>query len=142
MPSHQDSETFIADRALVKRWLDRVPAIEAVNPAEEAEYKEKIKALLKERNAALVAHYYTDASLQALAEESGGFVSDSLEMARFGANSSATTLVVAGVRFMGETAKILSPEKTVLMPTLEATCSLDIGCPPDEFSAFCKQYPA
>jgi quinolinate synthase len=141
MPSHQDSETFIADRALVKRWLDRVPAIEAVNPAEEAEYKEKIKALLKERNAALVAHYYTDASLQALAEESGGFVSDSLEMARFGANSSATTLVVAGVRFMGETAKILSPEKTVLMPTLEATCSLDIGCPPDEFSAFCKQYP-
>jgi quinolinate synthase len=62
-------------------------------------------------------------------------------MARFGANHDASTLVVAGVKFMGETSKILSPEKTVLMPTLEATCSLDIGCPIDEFSAFCDQYP-
>jgi quinolinate synthase len=62
-------------------------------------------------------------------------------MARFGANQDAETLVVAGVKFMGETAKILSPEKTILMPTLEATCSLDIGCPIDEFSAFCDQYP-
>jgi quinolinate synthase len=62
-------------------------------------------------------------------------------MARFGAKSPATTLVVAGVRFMGESARILSPDKTVLMPTLEATCSLDIGCPADEFSAFCQQYP-
>jgi quinolinate synthetase complex, A subunit len=141
MQTNQDNDTYIADRALVKRWLDRVPVLETIDPEVEAEYKEKIKALLKERNAALVAHYYTDASLQALAEETGGFVADSLEMARFGANSKATTLVVAGVRFMGETAKILSPEKTVLMPTLEATCSLDIGCPPDEFAAFCKQYP-
>lgn len=141
MQTNQDNDTYIADRALVKRWLDRVPVLETIDPEVEAGYKEKIKALLKERNAALVAHYYTDASLQALAEETGGFVADSLEMARFGANSKATTLVVAGVRFMGETAKILSPEKTVLMPTLEATCSLDIGCPPDEFAAFCKQYP-
>lgn len=141
MQTNQDNDTYIADRALVKRWLDRVPVLETIDPEVEAEYKEKIKALLKERNAALVAHYYTDASLQALAEETGGFVADSLEMARFGANSKATTLVVAGVRFMGETAKILSPDKTVLMPTLEATCSLDIGCPPDEFAAFCKQYP-
>jgi quinolinate synthase len=141
MQTNPDNEALIADRLTVKRWLDRVPAHETADPASDAEYKLKIKALLKERNAALVAHYYTDASLQALAEETGGFVSDSLEMARFGAQSSATTLVVAGVRFMGETAKILSPEKTVLMPTLEATCSLDIGCPPDEFAAFRKQYP-
>ncbi|WP_164666746.1 quinolinate synthase NadA, partial [Pseudomonas viridiflava] len=68
-------------------------------------------------------------------------LSDSLEMARFSNNHSATTVLVAGVRFMGETAKILNPEKRVLMPTLEATCSLDLGCPVDEFSAFCDQHP-
>jgi len=79
--------------------------------------------------------------VQALAEKTGGYVADSLEMARFGARHDASTLVVAGVRFMGETAKILSPEKRILMPTLEATCSLDIGCPVDEFSAFCDAHP-
>lgn len=100
-----------------------------------------IKRLLKEQDAVLVAHYYTDADLQALADETGGFVSDSLDMARFGHEHPAKTLVVAGVRFMGETAKILNPEKRVLMPTLQATCSLDLGCPVDEFSAFCDQHP-
>jgi quinolinate synthase len=88
-----------------------------------------------------VAHYYVDADVQDLAEETGGCVSDSLEMARFGKNHPAATLVVAGVRFMGETAKILSPEKQVVMATVEAECSLDIGCPPDEFEAFCRQHP-
>jgi quinolinate synthase len=97
--------------------------------------------LLKEREAVLVAHYYVDADLQDLAEETGGCVSDSLEMARFGRDHPAKTLVVAGVRFMGETAKILSPEKTILMPDLDATCSLDLGCPADEFAAFCDQHP-
>jgi len=104
-------------------------------------YKDRIKALLKRKNAAIVAHYYTDDAIQELAEETGGCVSDSLEMARFGAECDADTLIVAGVKFMGETAKILSPNKRVLMPTLEATCSLDLGCPIDEFSAFCDQYP-
>ena len=103
--------------------------------------QDEIKALLKKKNAVLVAHYYCEDIIQKLAEEVGGIVADSLEMARFGANHTAETLVVAGVKFMGETAKILSPEKKVLMPTLEATCSLDIGCPIDEFSAFCDQYP-
>jgi quinolinate synthase len=64
-----------------------------------------------------------------------------LEMARFGNQHPAKTLVVAGVKFMGETAKILNPRKTVLMPTLEATCSLDLGCPVDEFTAFCDAHP-
>jgi quinolinate synthase len=105
------------------------------------ELKARIKQLLKERNAVLVAHYYVDAELQDLAEETGGCVSDSLEMARFGRDHPAQTLVVAGVRFMGETAKILSPEKTILMPDLDATCSLDLGCPADEFAAFCDQHP-
>lgn len=132
---------LVADRAVVKAWLDRVPVKNARDPLHEAEYLQKTQALLKERNAVLVAHYYTDASLQALAEETGGIVADSLEMARFGTKSTASTLVVAGVRFMGETAKVLNPEKTVLMPTLEATCSLDIGCPADAFGAFCAQHP-
>jgi len=109
--------------------------------AEKAALKERIKRLLKERRAVLVAHYYVDADLQDLAEETGGCVSDSLEMARFGRDHHASTLVVAGVRFMGETAKILSPEKTVLMPDLDATCSLDLGCPADAFTAFCDAHP-
>ncbi|GGZ54160.1 quinolinate synthase NadA [Paraglaciecola chathamensis] len=104
-------------------------------------YIDKIKQLLIEKNATLVAHYYTDHEIQALAEETGGCISDSLEMARYGRDCDAQTLVVAGVRFMGETAKILSPDKTVIMPTLEATCSLDIGCPDAEFSAFCDAHP-
>src|SRR5690606_4642293 len=112
-----------------------------MSEATKAGYRNRIKELLQQQNAVLVAHYYTDADLQSLAEETGGCVSDSLEMARFGKEHPAQTLIVAGVRFMGETAKILSPEKTVLMPTLEATCSLDLGCPVDRFSAFCDQYP-
>lgn len=111
-------------------------------PSENEEaLRAEIKSLLKAKDAVLVAHYYCDDEIQALAEETGGVIADSLEMARFGANHDASTLVVAGVKFMGETSKILSPEKTVIMPTLEATCSLDIGCPIDEFSAFCDQYP-
>ncbi|SVD23269.1 uncharacterized protein METZ01_LOCUS376123, partial [marine metagenome] len=74
-----------------------------------------IKQALLEKNATLVAHYYVSPDLQTLAEETGGIVSDSLEMARFGQNCDAETIVVAGVKFMGETAKILSPEKKVLV---------------------------
>ncbi|WP_406666742.1 quinolinate synthase NadA [Gallaecimonas sp. GXIMD1310] len=117
------------------------PKPRALSEAEQADYRARIKTLLKEKNAVLVAHYYTDPQIQALAEETGGCVADSLEMARFGKAHPANTLIVAGVKFMGETAKILSPEKTVLMPTLEATCSLDLGCPADEFSAFCDAHP-
>ncbi|MCG9721699.1 quinolinate synthase NadA [Shewanella sp. Isolate7] len=109
--------------------------------SEKQAYKARIKQLLKEKEAVLVAHYYTDPEIQALAEETGGCVSDSLEMARFGRDHPAKTLIVAGVKFMGETSKILSPEKTVLMPTLDATCSLDVGCPIDTFSAFCDAHP-
>ncbi len=117
----------------------RVPA--EPSQAERAELKDRIRRLLKERNAVMVSHYYVHPDLQDLAEETGGLVSDSLEMARFGRDHAAQTLVVSGVRFMGETAKILSPAKRVLMPDLDATCSLDLGCPVDEFSAFCDQHP-
>ena len=111
-----------------------------LSDSEVAEFKQRIKALLVKENAAIVAHYYTDDAIQELAEETGGFVSDSLEMARFGARCEADTLIVCGVKFMGETAKILSPQKRVLMPTLEATCSLDLGCAIDEFSDFCDAH--
>ncbi|WP_455199713.1 quinolinate synthase NadA [Kaarinaea lacus] len=100
-----------------------------------------IKALVKQQNAVVIAHYYTDEPLQVLAEETGGHVADSLSMADFGNRHSATTLVIVGVKFMGETAKILNPEKRVLMPDLDATCSLDLACPADEFSAFCDEHP-
>lgn len=113
----------------------------ALSPARKDDFIRRIKAQLKARDAVIVAHYYTDHDVQALAEETGGCVSDSLEMARFGNDHPAKTLVVAGVKFMGETAKILSPEKRVLMPTLEATCSLDLGCPIDRFSEFCDRHP-
>ncbi|MEI8596028.1 quinolinate synthase NadA [Photobacterium sp. Hal280] len=109
--------------------------------SEQVDYKAKIKALLEEKEAVLIAHYYTDPEIQALAEETGGFVGDSLEMARFGNQHSAKTLIICGVRFMGESAKILTPEKQVLMPTLEAECSLDLGCPEKEFSEFCDAHP-
>lgn len=100
-----------------------------------------LRDLLIKHDAVLISHYYVDAEIQRLTEATGGFVGDSLAMAQFGLKSKASTVIVAGVRFMGETAKILSPEKTVLMPTLQATCSLDLGCPPEAFSQFCDQYP-
>ena len=116
-------------------------AASPISSQQREELINKIKRLLKEKDAVLVAHYYTDADLQQLAEETGGFVSDSLDMARFGKEHPASTLMVAGVRFMGETAKILTPEKRILMPTLEAECSLDLSCPVDKFSEFCDAHP-
>lgn len=134
-------EKLATDTQKVRRHLDAVHSPAQLSETETESYKKRIRELLAARNATLVAHYYTDAVVQDLAEETGGLVADSLEMARFGRDCDSETLVVAGVRFMGETAKILSPDKRILMPTMEATCSLDIACPIDEFSAFCDQHP-
>jgi quinolinate synthase len=112
-----------------------------LSPSQRAAVKARAAELLERHQAVLVAHYYVDGDLQDLALETGGCVADSLEMARFGRDHPSQTLVVAGVRFMGESAKILSPDKRVLMPDLEATCSLDLGCPADEFSQFCDAHP-
>jgi quinolinate synthase len=131
----------LSQRQEVEDYLSRVQPRSEISAARVAELQQRIKQQLIEKNAVLIAHYYTDPLIQALAEETGGVVSDSLEMARFGKTHSAQTLVVAGVKFMGETAKILTPEKRVLMPTLEATCSLDVGCPAEEFDAFCAEHP-
>ena len=132
--------TQIPERILVQAHL-AAKQPKPLTPEQEAQLRRDIAVELKRQNAVLVAHYYTDPVIQALAEETGGCVSDSLEMARFGNEHEAQTVVVAGVKFMGETAKILNPEKRVLMPTLDATCSLDLGCPVEEFSAFCDQHP-
>ncbi|MEM0952959.1 MAG: quinolinate synthase NadA [Pseudomonadota bacterium] len=134
------TDRLITIRRQVEAHLDKTEDAR-LSEAEAIVLRDRIKARLKAEDAVLVAHYYTEPEIQALAEESGGCVSDSLEMARFGRDHPASTLIVAGVRFMGETAKILTPNKRVLMPTLEATCSLDIGCPADEFSAFCDAHP-
>ena len=114
---------------------------ETLTPDQRQSRKEQAKALLAKHQAVLVAHYYVDGDLQDLAMATGGCVSDSLEMARFGRDHAAQTLIVAGVKFMGESAKILSPDKTVLMPDLDATCSLDLGCPADDFTQFCDAHP-
>ena len=133
--------TELKDRVLVQEHLAHEKEAPTLSESEAADLKQRIKAELEKQDAVLVAHYYTDPYIQELAEETGGCVADSLEMARFGSQHPASTLAVAGVRFMGETAKILNPEKRILMPTLEATCSLDVGCPADEFSAFCDEHP-
>lgn len=133
---------------MIKDWQQNIPSTESVlqtHPQPEQEQAKqqfnRIKKLLSEQNAVLVAHYYTHPLLQQLADETGGCVADSLEMARFGKACDAEKIIVAGVRFMGETAKILSPEKRVFMPNLNATCSLDLSCPVEEFSQFCDQHP-
>ena len=100
---------------LLKRIAEEAISARAVQHAQlnngaKAELKRRATELLKSRKAVLVAHYYVDSELQELAEETQGCVADSLEMARFGFAHPAGTIVVAGVRFMGETAKILSPE--------------------------------
>jgi quinolinate synthase len=127
-----------ATNSVQHAWA-RVPV--EPGPAERAALMDRIAELLKQKNAVLVAHYYVHPDLQDLAERTGGLVSDSLEMARFGRDHAAQTLVVAGVRFMGETAKILSPHKTIIVPEMEATCSLDLGCPSEAFNTFCDQHP-
>ncbi len=125
--------------------IPKTVAIESALPTYTSEEKAhiiaKIKQKLIEQDAVLVAHYYVSEELQRLADETGGYVSDSLDMAKFSHEHAAKTVIVAGVRFMGETAKILNPEKRVLMPTLEAECSLDLSCPSESFNQFCDQYP-
>lgn len=97
----------------------------------------EIRRLARERGAVLLAHYYQQPEIQDLAD----FVGDSLELARFAQKANARSIVFCGVRFMAETAKILNPEAEVLIPDLEAGCSLEESCPPDQFAAWRAQYP-
>jgi quinolinate synthase len=97
----------------------------------------EIKELARVKNAVILAHYYQVPEIQDLAD----YVGDSLGLAQQAANTKADMIVFAGVHFMAETAKILSPEKLVVLPDLDAGCSLADGCPPDEFAAFKARYP-
>ena len=133
------TQPTLKDYTLTPEQVPLVPSL-ALPEDERRQLKQQIRAQLKALGAVLVAHYYVDGDIQELAEETGGCVADSLEMARFGRDHSAQTLIVSGVRFMGETAKILSPEKQVFMPTLQAECSLDLGCPPEAFAQFIEQH--
>ena len=97
----------------------------------------EIDRLRKERNAVILAHYYQKPEIQDLAD----FVGDSLELSRKAAATDADVIVFSGVRFMAETAKILSPDKIVVLPDMEAGCSLEDSCPPDQFKAFREAHP-
>ena len=92
-------------------------------------------------NATLVSHYYVDPLIQQITEETNGFIGDSLEMAKFGSKCQTENLIVCGVKFMAETAKILSPDKHIYVPTYESTCSLDLGCPAADLEIMKNKYP-
>jgi len=135
------AQAYFIDELSIRSRANNVVPAPILDSQKRSSLIAEIKQLILEKNAVVVAHYYTSSDMQQLAEESGGYVSDSLDMARFGYSHSASTIIVAGVKFMGETAKILNPEKTVLMPNLNAECSLDLSCPIDAFSQFCDDHP-
>ena len=102
-----------------------------------SDLKEKILELKKRKNAVILAHYYQEEAIQEIAD----FVGDSLELSRKASQVDADIIVFAGVYFMAETAKIVNPNKKVIVPDVKAGCSLADGCPPDEFKAFLEKYP-
>ena len=100
-----------------------------------------IKQFLSENNAKLISHYYVDSEIQKITEDTGGCVADSLQMAKFGTQQKEQNLIIAGVKFMGETAKILNPEKNIFVLDKDATCSLDESCSYASFKDYCDNYP-
>ena len=118
-----------------EKWLEQGFIDEAI--PEGVDVKAEIRRLCKEKNALIMAHYYTVGVIQELAD----FVGDSLALAQKAASTNADIIVMCGVHFMGETNKILCPEKTILVPDLNASCSLAESCPADEFEKFVKAHP-
>src|SRR5208282_2785523 len=101
------------------------------------DYESEIDSLRRKMNAVILAHYYQEDEIQDLADHVG----DSLELARRAAETDADVIVFCGVRFMAEGAKLLNPEKLVLIPDMKAGCSLEDSCPPEAFAAFKAQHP-
>jgi len=135
------AQAYLVDDDSIRTKANNVVPAPTLSSDKRSKLISEITLSMQEKDAVLVAHYYTSSDMQMLAEQTGGYVSDSLDMARFGNSHPASTIIVAGVKFMGETAKILNPEKTVLMPNLDAECSLDLSCPVDAFSEFCDAHP-
>ena len=106
--------------------LDNIPALQS-----------EVRALAAERGAVILAHNYQLPEVQDVAD----FVGDSLGLSQQAARTDAEVIAFCGVRFMAETAKILSPQKTVILPDMDAGCSLEDSCPPDQFAAFRAQHP-
>lgn len=118
-----------------KEWKDKGFVDEPIE--EGIDLKKEIRELCRKKNAIIMAHYYTEGVIQDLAD----FVGDSLALAQKAAQTDADIIVMCGVHFMGETNKILCPNKKVLVPDLNATCSLAESCPADKFSEFVKAHP-
>ncbi len=113
------------------------PSVQAVTQSTSPDIVDKIVRLKHEMNATILAHYYQDSEIQDVAD----FIGDSLELSKKAAATDSDVIVFCGVRFMADVAKILSPHKTVLLPDLNAGCSLEDSCPPDQFKTFVEQHP-
>ncbi len=120
---------------IIESWKDKGFIDEPI--PEGIDLKSEIRKMCKEKNALIMAHYYTEGEVQDIAD----FVGDSLALAQKAAQTDADIIVMCGVHFMGETNKILCPDKKVLVPDLNATCSLAESCPADEFATFVSQHP-
>ena len=134
-----EASSRFLNQSLIDRHRDSLNKVEG--PTNKDDLFESITYNLKKNKASVVSHYYVDPLIQEITEETGGFVGDSLEMAKFGSRCESENLIVCGVKFMAETAKILSPEKSIFVPTLESTCSLDLGCPADELKELKNKHP-
>ena len=136
---NMEASSRFLNKSLIERHRDSLNKVEG--PANKDDLFESITHNLKKNKASVVSHYYVDPLIQEITEKTGGFVGDSLEMAKFGNHCKSENLIVCGVKFMAETAKILSPEKSIFVPTLESTCSLDLGCPADELKELKNKHP-
>jgi len=136
---NMEASSRFLNQSLIERHRDSLNKVEG--PANKDDLFESITHNLKKNKATVVSHYYVDPLIQEITEKTGGFVGDSLEMAKFGNRCKSENLIVCGVKFMAETAKILSPEKSIFVPTLESTCSLDLGCPADELKELKNKHP-
>ena len=136
---NMEASSRFLNQSLIERHRDSLNKVEG--PANKDDLFESITHNLKKNKATVVSHYYVDPLIQEITEKTDGFVGDSLEMAKFGNRCKSENLIVCGVKFMAETAKILSPEKSIFVPTLESTCSLDLGCPADELKELKNKHP-